>query len=164
MTRGKLYARTRPQYGRDKWRRSATKIGTAGKESWTDFQFLFFHPNGTLYGVWNDKFYKGPPPERSSAADWIDQATLIGRNGWNFYKFLFFDPEGVLYGVHGGKFYKRLPPTYPSENWTASATLVGSAGWSVFQFLFFDPQGILYGVENGKFHKRAPLPMRVTTG
>ena len=126
MTDGKLYARTPPQYANDDWLGSTTELGTGGTEGWNDFQFLFFHPDGTLYGVWNDKFYKGPLPEGISATDWINQAILIGTNGWKAFKFLFFDPEGVLYGVHGDKFYKRLPPTYPHDNWIGSATLVGS--------------------------------------
>ncbi|KAK2567214.1 Tachylectin-2 [Acropora cervicornis] len=153
VTGGKLYSRTPPQYGSDNWLGSATEIGTAG---WNDFKFLFFHPDGTLYGVLNDKFYKGPIPESSSAEDWIAHATLIGTAGWNAFQFLFFDPEGVLYGVHNDKFYKRSPPTFPSDNWIGSATIVGSGGWHVFKFLFFDPQGILYGVANGKFYKRSP--------
>ncbi|KAL9981919.1 hypothetical protein ACROYT_G010683 [Oculina patagonica] len=152
---GKLYARTPPKYASDNWIGSATVLGSKG---WDDFKFLFFHPDGTLYGVLlNGKFYKGPPPDGSSAADWVAKATIVGTSGWNGFQFLFFDPEGMLYGVYNDKFYKRLPPAYGSDNWIGSATLVGSRGWSLFKFLFFDPEGILYGVfKNGKFHKRSP--------
>ncbi|KAL9985276.1 hypothetical protein ACROYT_G007656 [Oculina patagonica] len=150
---GKFYTRTFPQYASDSWLGHALEIGSEG---WSDFKFLFFHPDGTLYGVLNDKFYKASPPDFVSAAEWVAQATIIGTGGWNGFQFLFFDPEGMLYGVHNGKFYKRLPPAHGSDNWLGSATLVGSGGWSVFQFLFFDPKGILYGVEDGKFHMRSP--------
>ena len=153
---GKFYERHPPQYASDNWLGSATLIGSG---DWNSFQFLFFHPDGTLYGVHNDRFYKGPPPKATgtdAAQDWMNTATLVGTGGWHVFQFLFFDPEGTLYGVANGKFYRRAPPTHGSDNWLGSATLVGSGGWQVFQFLFFDPMGMLYGVENGRFHKREP--------
>ena len=76
---GKFYMRTPPQRASPDWLGTAKEIGTEG---WNDFEHLFFHPDGTLYGVLNDKFYKGPPPQGSSATAWINQATLIGNVGW----------------------------------------------------------------------------------
>lgn len=155
---GTFYKRSPPQCGSPNWLGTATKIGT---EYWSGFNHLFFHPNGTLYGVWNDKFYKGPPPEGSSAMDWIANASLIGNVGWNAFKFLFFDPDGWLYGVHNtDKFYKGWPPGTPGSDpdWIGNATPLGSGGWCIYKFLFFDTAGILYGVENesGRFHRRTP--------
>ncbi|XP_078363202.1 uncharacterized protein LOC144647292 isoform X2 [Oculina patagonica] len=157
---GNFYKRTPPQCGSPNWLGTAKPIGIGG---WNDFNHLFFHPDGTLYGVWDDKFYKGPPPEGSSAFDWKTKASLIGNVGWKDFKFLFFDPDGVLYGVHNttDKFYKRCPPagTPGSDpDWIGNATLLGSGGWCNYKFLFFDTSGILYGVENesGKFHRRIP--------
>nr|5C2N_A Chain A, Beta propeller [Enterobacteria phage L1]5C2N_B Chain B, Beta propeller [Enterobacteria phage L1]5C2N_C Chain C, Beta propeller [Enterobacteria phage L1]5C2N_D Chain D, Beta propeller [Enterobacteria phage L1]5C2N_E Chain E, Beta propeller [Enterobacteria phage L1]5C2N_F Chain F, Beta propeller [Enterobacteria phage L1]5C2N_G Chain G, Beta propeller [Enterobacteria phage L1]5C2N_H Chain H, Beta propeller [Enterobacteria phage L1]5C2N_I Chain I, Beta propeller [Enterobacteria phag len=45
------------------------------------FKFLFFSPDGTLYGVHNDKLYKGTPPT-SDNDNWLARATLIGNGGW----------------------------------------------------------------------------------
>ena len=74
-TDGKFYTRTFPQYASDNWLGHATEIGAEG---WNDFKFLFFHPDGTLYGVLNDKFYKGSPPDGESAKDWVAKATIVG--------------------------------------------------------------------------------------
>ena len=148
---GKFYERNPPQNASDNWLGTANLIGGGG---WASFRHLFFDPNGTLYGVLNDKFYKAPPP--ISPMNWIAEAEMIGDAGWNAFQFLFFDPEGILYGVIDGKLYRRLPLTQPSGTLLESARLVGSEGWDVFQFLFFDPEGMLYGVEHGRFHKRLP--------
>lgn len=90
---GEFYKRAPPQNASDCWMASATQIGSTG---WNDFQHLFFHPDGILYGVMDDKFYKGPPPKGSSSDKWIAEATLIGSGGWNSFQFLFFDPDGEL--------------------------------------------------------------------
>ena len=96
--------RSPPQCASPDWLGTAKEIGPDG---WNDFEHLFFHPDGTLYSVLNDKFYKGPPPQGSSATDWFNQATLIVNVGWKDFQFLFFDPEGILYGVYNGKLYIR---------------------------------------------------------
>ena len=103
---GEFYKGTPPESASASWMTSAVRIGTTG---WADFRHLFFHPDGTLFGVVNDKFYKAPPPKGSSSEEWIAQATLIGDGGWESFKFLFFDPEGVLYGVHDDRLYRRDP-------------------------------------------------------
>ena len=114
---------------------------------------MFFHPDGTLYGVWYDgRLYKAPPPTDDDQG-WIDRATLIG-SGWDTYKFLFFHPSGLLYGVKDGKIYSGAPPTDPSVEW--SADLVGDSGWDAFKFLFFDPNGMLYGVIDDDFRRGNP--------
>lgn len=78
-----------------------------GKDGWSTFSHLFFHPDGELCGV-NDFFVKAPPPSSSLTQkwEWVAQATVISRNDWSSFKFLFFDPDGMLYGVHDGKLYK----------------------------------------------------------
>ena len=53
---GKFYVRSPPTFAKDDWLSSATEIGSGG---WGAFSHLFFHPDGTLYGVMNGKFYKG---------------------------------------------------------------------------------------------------------
>lgn len=110
---GKFYTRTPPQCASPNWLGTAKEIGM---ESWNDFEHLFFHPDGTLYGVLNDRFYKGPPPQGSSATAWVNQATLIGNVGWKGFQFLFFHPDGTLYGVYNDMFYKRFPPGYPGTD------------------------------------------------
>ena len=87
---GKFYSRNRPQYASDNWLGTATLIGGGG---WANFRHLFFHPDGTLYGVENDKFYKAPPPTEASQ-NWMAEATVIGNAGWDAFQFLFFDPNG----------------------------------------------------------------------
>ena len=150
---GKFYERYPPELG-DNWLGTAELIGQGG---WASFRHLFFHPDGTLYGVYSGTFYKAPPPLDGSAVNWLSGATIIGYSGWNDFQFLFFDPNGVLYGVRFGMVLKGLPPTSELERWTGTAHIVGSSGWgNVFKFLFFDPEGMLYGVENGKFHKGLP--------
>lgn len=111
---GKLYANTPPSHAHGCWMASASEIGTTG---WEDFRHLFFHPDGTLYGVFNDKFYKGRPPSGSSSEDWIANAELIGKSGWDSFKLLFFDPDGMLYGVEGDKLYKGAPPANSDDAW-----------------------------------------------
>lgn len=108
---GEIYKRVPPKSAADHWLGTATMIGRAG---WTHFRHLFFHPDGTLYGVWDDKFYKAPPLP-SASHNWIDGATRIGNGGWNAFQFLFFDPEGVLYGVRGGKLCKQAPPSHSHD-------------------------------------------------
>lgn len=153
---GEFYQGDPPESPSGNWIASARQIGTTG---WADFSHLFFHPDGTLYGVVNDKFYKAPPPNSpmgSSAKAWTSRAALIGKGGWDSFKHLFFDPDGVLYGVAENKLYKGLPPSSCQDDWLASATLIGAGGWSDFNFLFFDPKGVMYAVENGNFRKRNP--------
>ena len=52
---GKFYKRPPSQDSSDSWLDRADYIGYG---DWKDFQHLFFHPDGTLYGVLNSKFYK----------------------------------------------------------------------------------------------------------
>lgn len=144
---GQFYKGIPPENVSESWLTSAKEIGFTG---WADFSHLFFHPDGTLYGVLNNNFYKAPPPEGRMVESWIIEATLVGNKGWNSFQHLFFDPNGVLYGVTEDKLYKRDPPSNNQDK------LIGAAGWSDFKFLFFDPKGILYAVENGNFHKRNP--------
>ena len=118
---GKLYANSPPSHAHSCWMASASEIGKTG---WEDFRHLFFHPDGTLYGVLNDKFYKGRPPSGSSSEDWIANAELIGKSGWDSFKLLFFDPDGMLYGVEGDKLYKGAPPANSDDaNFTDRVTV-----------------------------------------
>ena len=125
---GKFYKRHPPQYASDNWLGTAKLIGGGG---WTNFKHLFFHPDGTLYGVWGNKFYKLPPPISSSASarDWVTEATLVGSGGWDVFQFLFFHPSGILYAVTEGKFYRRLPPTHSQDNWVAWICRTGGNRW-----------------------------------
>ena len=85
---GKFYKRSPPQDENDSWLGSAQQIGSDG---WDSFQHLFFHPDGTLYGVLDRQLYKGLPqtvPNQSPT----DGATIIGSGGWEVFQFLFFDP------------------------------------------------------------------------
>jgi len=112
---------------------SYTKVGTSG---WSSFEFLFFDPEGILYGVENGKLHKRGPP---TAADdnWLATSTLIGTAGWSDFQLLFFMSSGKLYGVFHDKFYKGLPPNQSIDayTWMASSTLIGESGWSQFAML-----------------------------
>ena len=144
-------------YNKD-WQSSMEKIGASG---WNEFDHLFFHPDGDLYGVQrkSSQLKKAPPPSNPSALqqNWWANATLVSDNMENF-KLLFFDPEGNLYGDKDDKLYTGPLPSNTDEKWLDSAKLVGASGWSFFNFLFFDPMGILHGVnfKSGTFHKRSP--------
>ena len=113
---GKFYKGTPPQDASDSWLDRADYIGYG---DWKDFRHLFFHPDGTLYGVLNGKFYKAHPPLYATD-NWLARATLVGSGGWDVFQFLFFDPEGMLYGVTGDFLYKRLPPTDSKDSWLAN--------------------------------------------
>ena len=92
---GKFYKRYPPTSTSDDWIGSATLIGTGG---WKDFQHLFFHPDGTLYGVFHGRFYKGPPPAYASD-NWLDRATLIGKGDGMSFSFCSLTPTGC-FSVH----------------------------------------------------------------
>ena len=115
----------------DNWIRSATLVGSGG---WSVIQFLFFDPQGILYGVQNGKFHQRSPPAYASD-NWLGSATLIGTGGWDGFQFLFFMADGDLYGVHSDKFYKRSVPTHGDDNWLGSSEMIGTGGWSVFKYL-----------------------------
>ena len=92
---GSLYKAQPLTNGPKSWLGEATLMGNG---PWNKFKSLFFHPSGDLYGVYNDKIYKGTPPAQDG---WLARATLIGNAGWNAFKFLFFDNKGLLnYYVH----------------------------------------------------------------
>ena len=103
---------------------------------WCDFKFLFFDPEGILYGVENGKLHKRGPPTAPDD-DWLATSTIIGTVGWSDFQFLFFMSSGELYGVYQDKFYKGSTPTQSidAHTWLASSTLIGSSGWSQFKFL-----------------------------
>ena len=105
-------------------------------KGWSAFKFLFFNPEGILYGVENGKLRKRSPPTAPDD-DWLATSTLIGTAGWSDFQFLFFMSSGELYGVYQDKFYKGSPPTQSidAHTWLASSTLIGSSGWSQFKFL-----------------------------
>ena len=145
---GGLYNRPPPTSGQN-WINAATQIGSTG---WDSYKFLFFHPNGLLYGVKDGKIYSGAPPTDPSV-DW--SADLVGGGGWDAFKFLFFDPSGNLYGVIQDKFRKGDPPSL-GVNWVATSQLLGSSGWSSFQHLFIMADGQLYGVHEDKLYKLFP--------
>ena len=69
-----------------------------GKEGWSTFSHLFFHPDGELCGV-NDFFVKAPPPSSSLTQqwEWVAQATVISRKDWSSFKLLFFDLWNALW-------------------------------------------------------------------
>ena len=140
------------------WKGSMQQIGKSG---WNEFQHLFFHPEGDLYGVVEDtkQLVKAPPPSNPSTeqSEWRKAATVVSSDMGNF-KFLFFDPDGNLYGVKGENLYTGPLPLNPQEPWLDSAKPVGANTWSSFNFLFFDNKGFLYGLhfENGTLHQRIP--------
>ena len=68
----------------DRWLATSTLIGSSG---WNGFQFLFFMPDGILFGVNNGKFYKRSPPAYASD-NWLGSAEMIGSGGWKVFKFL----------------------------------------------------------------------------
>lgn len=109
------------------------------------FQFLFFDPEGKLYGVIGDKLYSGPL-QTNAQERWLDSAKLLGTSGWSSFNFLFFDPVGILYGLKNGKLHKRSPPTDPTDDWLGTSVLIGTTGWRGFRFLFFMSNGELYAV------------------
>nr|ABL61250.1 Lib2-H7 homo-oligomeric lectin [synthetic construct] len=86
----------------------------------SNFKFLFLSPGGELYGVLNDKIYKGTPPTHDND-NWMGRAKKIGNGGWNQFQFLFFDPNGYLYAVSKDKLYKASPPQSDTDNWIARA-------------------------------------------
>ena len=96
--------------------------------------FLFFNPQGILYGVENGKFNKRSLSAYASD-NWLGSATLIGTGGWDGFQFLFFMADGDFYGVHSDKFYKRSVPTHGDDNWLGSSEMIGTGGWSVFKYL-----------------------------
>lgn len=110
-----------------------------------DPQFLFFDPEGKLYGVFGTDLFSGPL-QPSTQAVWFDSAKLLGKSEWNSFEFLFFDPEGILYGLKNGKLHKRSPPTDPTDDWLGTSEVIGATGWRGFRFLFFMSNGELYVV------------------
>ena len=130
--RWKVLQRAPPTCSDDNWQGSATVIGRSG---WSAFQFLFFDPQGTLYGVLNGKFYKRSPPV-SGDDMWIQSSTMIGKEGWDKFTHLFFMPNGELYGVKDER-DERVHPLLicSSVIWIQDSTCIGSDGWSPFKFL-----------------------------
>jgi len=108
-------------------------------------KFLFFDPEGTLYGVKDDKLYSGQL-QSYPCPFWLDCAKLLGTSGWSSYDFLFFDSEGILYGLKNGKLHKRSPPTDPTDDWLGTSELIGTTGWRGLRFLFVMSNGELYAV------------------
>ena len=125
------------------WLHNATLV--AKLKSASDLRFLFFDPEGKLYGVFGTNLYSGPL-QSSTDEQWRDSAKLIGESEWNSYEFLFFDPEGILYGHKNGKLHKRSPPTDPTDDWLGTSELIGTTGWRQLRFLFFMSNGELYVV------------------
>lgn len=108
-------------------------------------QFLFFDPEGKLYGVLGTNLYSGPL-QSSTQKKFLVSAKLLGKSEWNSFEFLFFDPEGILHGLKNGKLYKRSQPTDPTGDWLGTSELIGTTGWRGFRFLFFMSNGELYTV------------------
>lgn len=95
---GEFYKRYPPQNKKDSWLGSALKIGTSG---WDNFQHLFFHPDGTLYGVWDGRLHKGPPPTITDL-NWLNGATLIGFGGWERFPIpVLWSQWGFVWGNRG---------------------------------------------------------------
>ncbi|XP_078363502.1 uncharacterized protein LOC144647591 [Oculina patagonica] len=89
---GRFHRRIPPTDPTDNWLGLSTLIGTGG---WNDFYFPYFmptadSPDGELYSVYKDKFYKGPPPTPGSGSsdNWLGSATMIGTGGWSAFEFL----------------------------------------------------------------------------
>ena len=139
------------------WVDGATSVALFNPEAFF-FNFLFFDPGGTLYGVEGDKLYSGQLQSNTQGL-WLDSAKLLGTSGWSSYDLLFFDPEGILYGLENGKLHKRSPPTDPTDDWLGTSELIGTTGWRGFRFLFFMSNGELYAVadEEGKNLQKASL-------
>ena len=142
---------------------NGTSLDSEKEIKWPKYKFLFFDPDGQLYGVPDDKLYKGAFTNDQEAQQWLNSAKLVGVSGWASYDFLFFDPEGILYGVKNGKFHRRSPPTDTSDDWLESSTLIGTTGWSDFKFLFFMSNGELYGVHQDNFYKGSPPTQAVSS-
>ena len=104
-----------------------------GSGGWSVFQFLFFDPQGILYGVVDGRFHKRGPPEYASDG-WLQSSTLVGSTGWSDFQFLFFTADGELYGVNQDNLYELSQ----RDDWLASSTLIGTNGWSEFKFLMTD--------------------------
>ena len=58
-------------------------------KGWSAFKFLFFNPEGILYGVENGKLHKRGPPTAPDD-DWLATSTVTGTVGWNDFQLLFF--------------------------------------------------------------------------
>ncbi|XP_020615472.1 tachylectin-2-like [Orbicella faveolata] len=130
------------------WLANATLVAPCNSDFWRAFDvfdFLFFDPEGKLYGVEGNKFYSGPL-QSSTQKQWLDSAKLLGTSGWSSFDFLFFDPEGILYGLKNGQLHKRSPPTDPTDDWFGTSELICTTGWRGFWFLFFMSNGELYVV------------------
>lgn len=110
-----------------------------------EVHFLFFDPEGKLYGVVEDQLYSRSLQSNEQRL-LLDSAKLLGTSGWSSFNFLFFDPVGILYGLKNGKLHKRSPPTDPTDDWLGTSVLIGTTGWRGFRFLFFMSNGELYAV------------------
>ncbi|KAJ1211554.1 hypothetical protein NDU88_006912 [Pleurodeles waltl] len=131
-----------------------------GKTDWGRFKRLFFHPDGTLYGVTHEgELYKGSPPTNENVSWLYTQANKIGNAGWEGFYALFFDPQGILYAVTEDKFVKKSPPTSANEDWFAASQAIGTGGWSgLSHFMSFSPDGKLWCVskDDGKIYTASP--------
>ncbi|XP_053306052.1 tachylectin-2-like [Spea bombifrons] len=162
---GDLYTGHMPSRAVEDWYSAAKRVG---KGDWSKFKFLFFHPDGTLYGATHaGEFYKGPVPTNENVSWLYGQATMIGTYNWNRFDALFFDADGIMYGVTDtDKFLKRSPPTYPEDEWMSTSTTIGDGGWSrLTHFMGFSPDRMLWCVDkyNGNIYK-GPPPTKKDTG
>ena len=115
--------------------KAVTLIGNSG---WDDFQFLFFDPEGILYGVYDDKLYKleGSVSRSCWRLDW--NSNTCGKTWMVQLQFLLFDPKGILHGVEKGRFH-----TGPSHICICKWPMVKNihpdwrwgVGWFSFPFL-----------------------------
>ena len=65
-----------PKHARDNWGARATKIGSAG---WNTFHHLFFGCDGQLHAVKSDGSFPSPTYAEDN---WSACATKIGSGGW----------------------------------------------------------------------------------
>ena len=137
---GKFYKGSPPQDASDSWLNRADYIEYG---DWKDFWHLFFHPDGTLYGVLNGKFYKTYPPTHATD-NWLARATLVDSGGCFPVSVLW--PGGNAVWCYKWFSLQAASPTNRQDSWLASAKRIGTSGWSHLKFLFFDPHGILFGV------------------
>ncbi|KAM3937023.1 uncharacterized protein RB166_003122 [Leptodactylus fuscus] len=133
-----------------------SKAKRVGKGVWNKFSFLFFHPNGELYGItYQGEFYKGPQPDNENIPWMYEEATQIGvtTHGWATLEALCFDPNGVLYAITtDDKLVKGKPPTKQSyDEWLKTTTMLGEGGWKdLSYFMSFSSKGKLWCIDKKK--------------
>lgn len=133
-TGGDLYKRLPPAQGEDlsgdDWLKSATRIGTGG---WSGFKFLFFDPQGILYGVRNGddgQFLSGAPPINETD-NWQRRSQPPIGYYFNEYSLLFFMANGELYGVKNNALFKFTD----IADLSGSKKRIGSNPWKNYKFL-----------------------------